>query len=51
MGRYTKGEKPLLSISLLVSNSIQTIRKCMESIKPLLEALPSELIVVDVETV
>ena len=47
MGRYTKGEKPFLSISLLVSNSIDTIRKCMESIKPLLEALPSELIVVD----
>ena len=47
MGRYTKGTKPLLSISLLVSNSIDTIRKCMESIKPLLEALPSELIVVD----
>ena len=47
MGKYTKGEKPLLSISLLVSNSIDTIRNCMESIKPLLEALPSELIVVD----
>ena len=47
MGRYTKGKNPLLSISLLVSNSIDTIRKCMESIKPLLEALPSELIVVD----
>ena len=47
MGKYTKGKKPLLSISLLVSNSIDTIRKCMESIKPLLEAVPSELIVVD----
>ena len=37
----------LLSISLLVSNRIDTIRKCMESIKPILEAVPSELIAVD----
>lgn len=36
-----------LTISLLVSNRIHTIRKCMDSIKPLLEQLPSELIVVD----
>lgn len=36
-----------LTISLLVSNRIDTIRKCMESIRPLLEQLPSELIVVD----
>lgn len=47
MGKYTKGKSTLLSISLLVSNSIDTIHKCMESIKPLLEAIPSELIVVD----
>ena len=40
-------EKKLLTISLLVSNRKDTIRKCMESIKPLLEALPSELIAVD----
>ena len=42
-----KEEKTLLTISLLVSNRKDTIRKCMESIKPLLEALPSELIAVD----
>lgn len=36
-----------LTISVLVSNSIDTIRKCMDSIKPLLDAVPSELIVVD----
>ena len=42
-----KQEKKLLTISLLVSNRKDTIRKCMESIKPLLEALPSELIAVD----
>ncbi|MGJ4849965.1 glycosyltransferase [Bacillota bacterium Meth-B3] len=36
-----------LTISLLVSNRIDTIRKCLDSIKPLLTQLPSELIVVD----
>lgn len=39
--------KPLLSISILVSNRIDTIRKCMESIKPLLDGFPCELIAVD----
>lgn len=37
----------LLTISLLVSNNIATIRNCMESLKPVLEQIPSELIVVD----
>lgn len=37
----------LLTISLLVSNRIDTIFKCMESIKPILEQIPSELIIVD----
>ena len=36
-----------LSISLLVSNSIDTIEKCMESLKPILEQVDSELIIVD----
>ena len=36
-----------LSISLLVSNRIQTIRKCMDSLKIILDAIPSELIAVD----
>ena len=36
-----------LTISLLVSNRIDTVRKCLSSVKPLLDALPSELIVVD----
>ncbi len=40
-------EKPLLSISLLVSNNLSTIEKCMKSLQPLLTAIPSELIVVD----
>jgi len=36
-----------LTISILVSNRMDTVRKCLNSIKPLLDALPSELIVVD----
>ena len=36
-----------VSISLLVSNHKDTIRKCMESIVPLLNTISSELIVVD----
>ena len=42
-----KKEKLKLSISLLVSNSIDTIEKCMNSLVPLLEQVPSELIIVD----
>lgn len=37
----------ILSISVLVSNRVGTIRKCMESIRLLLEQVSSELIVVD----
>ena len=37
----------LLTISLLVSNHKDTIRKTMDSIKPILDAVPSECIVVD----
>lgn len=36
-----------LTIGMLVSNHIEMIRKCMESIKPLLDAVSSELIVLD----
>lgn len=45
MGKKT--EEIIVSVSLLVSNRKDTIRKCMESLKPLLDAVPSELIVVD----
>lgn len=38
---------PLLSISLLVSNRVDTIRKCMESLRTLMDSVPSELIAVD----
>ncbi len=36
-----------LTIGILVSNHIEYIRKGLESVKPLLESVPSELIVVD----
>ena len=36
-----------LSITLMVSNSIDTIKKCMESLQPILMNVESELIVVD----
>ena len=39
--------KKKLAISILVSGRSETTEKCMESIKPLLEAVDSELILVD----
>lgn len=36
-----------LSIGILVSNRIRTIRNCMESLVPLLRQIPSELIALD----
>ena len=36
-----------LTVGMLVSNHKQYIRKAMEALKPLLEAVPSELIVID----
>ncbi len=36
-----------LTIGMLVSNHVGIIRDCMESIKPLLDAVPSELVVAD----
>lgn len=36
-----------LSIGILVSNRIDTIRRCMDSLVPLLQAVSSELIVLD----
>ncbi len=41
-------KQPILSISMLVSNNRRdTIEKCMESLVPLMKAVPSELIIVD----
>ena len=42
--------QPLLSISLLASNRIATIRRCLDSLLPIMETLPCELIIVDTST-
>ncbi len=39
--------KILLTISILISNRPDTVRKCLDSVQPLLSALPSELILTD----
>lgn len=46
MGKYME-KKCKLTISILASNRKDTIPKCLESIKPLLEKVDSELIVTD----
>ena len=40
-------QKPILSIALLVSNRKDTIQKCLDSLTPIREAIPSELIILD----
>ncbi len=40
-------KKIVLSIALLVSNRKDTIRKCLDSLTPIREAIPSELIIID----
>ncbi|HBA50552.1 MAG TPA: hypothetical protein DCZ91_22700 [Lachnospiraceae bacterium] len=37
----------ILTISILISNRPDTVRKCLDSIQPLLKKIPSELILVD----
>ncbi len=37
----------LVSISILISNRPDTVKKCLESVKPILDQVPSELILVD----
>ncbi len=39
--------KPQLTISLLISNRPDSIRKCLDSLRPIMEQIPSELILVD----
>lgn len=39
--------KPLLTISLLISNRLDTIPRCLDSLTPLMEAVSSELILID----
>ena len=43
-------KKPLLSIALLCSNRIDTVRRCLDSLVPILEQLDSELILLDTST-
>ncbi|MDR1320383.1 MAG: glycosyltransferase [Gracilibacteraceae bacterium] len=42
-----EGYPLLLTIGVPVSNQIGTIRRCLEGIRPLLDGLPAELVVVD----
>lgn len=42
-----KKKKPILSISLLSSGREKTIKKCLDSLVPLMEKVDSELIIVD----
>ena len=42
-----KQTKPLLTISLLTSDRKETIRKCLDSLQPLRDAVDSELVIVD----
>lgn len=37
----------ILTVSILISNRPDTVRKCLDSIQPLLQKIPSELILVD----
>lgn len=39
--------KPQLTISLLISNRIETIPKCLDSLLMIMNAIPSELILID----
>ena len=39
--------RPQLTISLLTSNQIHAIRRCLDSLVPILMQIPSELIIVD----
>lgn len=43
-------KKPLLSIALLCSNRIDTVRRCLDSLIPIMERIPSELILLDTST-
>ena len=40
-------KKPLLTISLLISNRPDTIPRCLDSLRPIMDEIPSELILID----
>lgn len=41
------GKKIILTISILVSNNLENVRRCLDSIRPILDNVPSELILTD----
>ncbi len=45
-GRFN-GHKYRLTVAMPVSNQVKTIRRCLDSLVPLLKAVPSELIITD----
>lgn len=42
-----QNQNPVLTISLLISNRPDTIPRCLDSLRPIMEAIPSELILID----
>jgi len=44
---HTVNTKPVLSISLMSNGKKNTVRRCLDSLIPVMEAVPSELIIVD----
>lgn len=42
-----KAQRPILSIGMIVKNEEKNLEKCLEGLKPLLDAVPSELIIAD----
>lgn len=42
-----KQKKPLLSIGIIFKNEIRCLERCLESLKPLREAVPCELVMAD----
>lgn len=42
-----KTEKPLLTISLLISNRPDTVPRCLDSLRLIMDEIPSELILID----
>lgn len=43
----SRKNKPLLTISLLISDRLDTIPRCLDSLRSIMEQIPSELILVD----
>lgn len=42
-----QNQKPVLTISLLISNRPDTIPRCLDSLRPIMEGISSELILID----